>query len=92
MGIRMYTVYVLYSSNYGKIYIGYSSNMEERLKSHNELSKKGYTKNYRPWEIVYTEEFEQKKEAMRREKQLKGGQGRKWIQEEVISKIKKALC
>ena len=39
----MYTVYVLYSKQYDKIYIGYTSDLEGRLKSHNELSTKGWT-------------------------------------------------
>jgi lysylphosphatidylglycerol synthetase-like protein (DUF2156 family) len=37
----MFTVYVLYSVGFEKIYIGYSSNLNERLKSHNELAQKG---------------------------------------------------
>ncbi len=41
----MFIVYALYSSNYNKIYIGYTSNLVERYKSHNELSKKGWTIN-----------------------------------------------
>jgi putative endonuclease len=34
-----------------------TSNPEERLRSHNELGKKGWTKNYRPWIIIYKEEY-----------------------------------
>ena len=45
----MYTVYVLYSVRYDKIHIGYTSNLKERLLSHNELSKKGWTIKFRPW-------------------------------------------
>ena len=47
----MFVVYALYSRVYDKIYIGFTSNMEERFKSHNELSKKGWTVKFRPWEI-----------------------------------------
>ena len=83
----MYQVYVLYSPSFGKIYIGYTSDLDARLRSHNEESTKGYTKRYRPWEVVYTENYESRSEAMRREKALKGGQGRKWIWEEIINKI-----
>ena len=36
----MYTVYVLYSSLYDKIYIGYTSDLNARLLSHNELGKR----------------------------------------------------
>ena len=76
----MYTVYVLYSLRFQKIYIGYTSNLEERLKSHNELGKKGWTIKYRPWEVLYTEHFELKQDAMKREQELKtaAGQGFIW--------------
>ena len=79
----MYTVYVLYSENYDKIYIGFTSNLEQRFLSHNELSKKGYTVKYRPWKIIYTENFENKKEALKREKELKSSRGRYFIRNEI---------
>ena len=64
----MCTVYVLYSVSYSKIYIGYTSNLQARLLSHNELGKKGWTIRYRPWEIIYTEEHRTKQEALSKEK------------------------
>jgi len=39
----MFTVYVLYSQKYDKIYIGATSDLENRFLSHNELDTKGYT-------------------------------------------------
>jgi putative endonuclease len=75
----MYIVYVLYSPSYQKIYIGFSSDLDKRLLSHNQLSKKGYTIKYRPWEVAYLEKFESKKAAMRREKELKSAQGRAFV-------------
>lgn len=75
----MFTVYVLFSETYNKIYIGYSSNMEERLKSHNELATKGWTVKFRPWKLIYTKTFDTKSEAMKREKQLKTARGREFI-------------
>lgn len=57
--------------------------MEQRLLSHNKLATKGHTIKYRPWTIAFTEEFSTKKEAMRREKSLKGGQGREYIWKEI---------
>ena len=77
----MYTVYVLYSESYQKIYIGYTSSMEQRLRSHNELSTKGYTFRFRPWKLVYSEVFETKSEALQREKSLKSAKGRAFIWE-----------
>ena len=75
----MYTVYALYSKKYDKIYVGYTSNIIERYASHNKLSKKGWTVKYRPWHIIYTEEFKTKGEAMKRERLLKSYKGRVFI-------------
>ena len=82
----MYKVYILYSPRYNKIYVGSTSNLEQRLLSHNELGKKGWTIQFRPWELVHTEEYETKAEALLREKQLKTGKGREWIWNELILK------
>ena len=75
----MFRVYVLYSESFNKIYIGYTSNIEQRIKSHNELATKGWTIKFRPWKIVLTEFFESKNDAMKREKQLKTAARRDWI-------------
>ena len=82
----MYKVYILYSARYNKIYIGYTANLEERLLSHNQLGKKGWTIKFRPWILVYTESFDTKQEALLREKKLKTGKARQWIWEELIKK------
>ena len=81
----MYTVYVLYSEKFDRIYIGCSSNLIERYKSHQFLATKGYTIRYRPWKVVHLEYFETKEEAMQRERALKSGQGRLWIKNEILS-------
>jgi putative endonuclease len=75
----MFYVYVLHSASFDKIYIGYTQNLEQRLLSHNELGKKGWTIKYRPWKLIHKEEFKTKAEAMNREKQLKSYRGREWI-------------
>ena len=75
----MYTVYVLFSDKYNKLYIGFTSNLEQRFLSHNKLATKGFTMRYRPWKIIHTEIFEDKPQAMKREKELKQGKGREWI-------------
>lgn len=74
-----YVVYCLYSESAKKIYVGYTSHLINRFKSHNELGKKGYTANYRPWVVVYVEYYSTKKEAMKREKQLKTARGRDFL-------------
>jgi putative endonuclease len=73
-----YTVYILYSASFQKHYTGFTSNLGQRILSHNELGK-DWTSKYRPWEIIYFKEFESKKEAIEYEKWLKSGTGRRFI-------------
>ncbi len=81
MAINMeeYVVYVLNSENFDKRYIGYTSSLINRFKSHNILGTKGWTIKYRPWKVLYVEFFRTKQEAITREKFLKSGQGREWL-------------
>jgi len=44
-------------ATFGNIYIGYTSNLINRFHSHNELSKKDWTRNFRPWMVIYCEYF-----------------------------------
>ena len=74
----MYTVYVLYSDSSNKHYTGFTTNLENRLLSHNELGKE-WTSKYRPWNLIYTKSFEEKKEALQYERWLKSGVGREFI-------------
>ena len=80
----MFFTYVLFSPNYDKIYIGFTSNIDNRLLSHNKLATKGYTVKYRPWQLIHLESFETKQEAIKREKQLKSGKGREWIRKVLL--------
>jgi putative endonuclease len=64
-------VYILYSSKLNKYYVGFTTiSVEERLRKH--LSNhSGYTSRAKDWEIVYTEEYITKEEAIKREKEIK---------------------
>lgn len=54
------------------LYTGYTSNVAMRVKAHNTLPTGAkYTKARRPVKLVYSETFEDKKEAMRREHAIK---------------------
>ena len=75
--------YVIYNEKKDKIYIGQTKNLEERLKRHNGILKNkrnSFTsKNSGVWNLVYKEEFNTRREAMGREKELKSAIGRKFI-------------
>ncbi len=75
----MFTVYVLKSEKNGKRYVGYSGkDAAVRLREHNTGSNT-YTKQNKPFVLLYTEQYEEKTEAMKRERFLKSGQGRKLL-------------
>jgi len=44
---------------------------------HNSPNNKGWTKRYQPWELLFAEEFEDKKDALKREKYFRSHAGRK---------------
>jgi putative endonuclease len=83
----MFYTYVLYSKAFDKIYIGFTSDLEHRIAAHNDFRNSGWTKKYRPWELVYHEAVETKSAAMKREKQLKTAKGRLFIRQSIISGI-----
>jgi putative endonuclease len=80
----MFFVYVLFSESYNNIYIGFTSDIEKRLLSHNQLATKGWTVKFRPWKLIYQETFNTKLEAMKREKQLKSAKGREFIRRTIL--------
>ena len=82
--VNTFKVYVLYSRKFDKLYIGCSSNLTNRLISHNELGVKDWTRSYRLWLLIYLEEYPSKSEALKREKQLKSGQGREFLRKEIL--------
>ncbi|MCR9153035.1 MAG: GIY-YIG nuclease family protein, partial [Bacteroidetes bacterium] len=42
----MFVTYVLYSKNYDRLYIGFTSDLIQRFKSHQHLATKGFTIKY----------------------------------------------
>ena len=55
----------------GTLYCGWTNNPEKRLAAHNAGTASKYTAARRPVEMVYLEEKETKKEAMKREAAIK---------------------
>ena len=65
----MFYVYVLLN-NEGRIYIGYSKKLDERIKDH-ASGRVEYTKHKRPWKLVYYEAYSSQHDARVRERTLK---------------------
>jgi len=76
-----YFLYILKSQSTEKYYTGISANPELRLSYHNTFEK-GFTSRYRPWEIVFTKEFESKEIAHQAELKIKS-----WKSKTMIEKI-----
>lgn len=66
----MYWVYILKSKKNNSLYIGYTPNLQKRIKDHNE-GKSFSTKKHLPWVLVYTEGYFFKEDAKNREFNLK---------------------
>lgn len=76
----MFYVYVLKSLKNGRHYTGSTNNLERRLSEHKSGQTK-YTKVAGPFELIYQETYNNRLEAIRREKFLKSGKGREFLKE-----------
>jgi len=74
---NMYFIYILENTKC-KLYIGFTTDLRERFKRHNNGEVKS-TKPYRPWKLIFYEAYISKKDAMRREEYLKTAKGRTTI-------------
>lgn len=81
-----YYVYVLISQMDNSWYIGYTSNLENRLKQHNS-GKTITTSRKLPWQILYYEVSLNKDDAIAREKYLKSGMGRRYLKNRLKHQI-----
>ena len=74
----MWVVYAIKSELNGVIYVGMCSNLERRIKEHNDGRSK-YTKAYRPWKLIFKEEAADRTTARAREKYWKSGIGKEFL-------------
>jgi putative endonuclease len=66
----MFHTYILHSPRIDRFYIGCTSNIEERLKKHNNKNR-GFTNQSNDWVVVFYRSFDTKNEALELEKQIK---------------------
>ena len=87
---KPHLVYILKCKD-DSFYTGYTNDLPHRMKMHESGKGAKYTRGRGPFEVVYTEEFATKKEAMKREYQIKQlnrrekeklieQNGKKWMQ------------
>ena len=78
-------VYILECAD-GTLYTGSTNDLRKRLEAHNSGTGAKYTKTRLPVKLVYHEEFDDKREAMKREWYIKHKLSRKQKMELVNSK------
>jgi putative endonuclease len=71
-------VYVIRSLTKEFRYVGITNNIQKRLSQHNNGSNTS-TKNYKPFKLIFTEDFDSYSEARKREIFLKSGKGREFL-------------
>jgi putative endonuclease len=76
----MYLVYAIASIHRNYIYVGLTSDIEERLYRHNSGYEKT-TKPYAPFDLIFTEESESRIEARKREKYWKSTTGKERLRQ-----------
>jgi putative endonuclease len=69
--MQEYYVYILASQRNGTLYIGVTSNLEQRMFEHRAGTFSGFTKKYKVHMLVYVETSDSIEAAIAREKQLK---------------------
>ncbi len=80
--MKKYFVYVIKSVE-GFHYTGMTEDLELRLKQHNDKSLSFWTKRGNDWKLIYVEVFDNKTDALKREKWLKSGAGREFLKNNV---------
>ncbi|MFA4954624.1 MAG: GIY-YIG nuclease family protein [Patescibacteria group bacterium] len=78
----MHYVYILKSLTDQGWYIGYSEDVHQRFKDHN-AGQNVSTKPRRPLVLIYYEAYLNKLDALGREKFLKSGSGRRFLEKQM---------
>ena len=77
MKIHLYYVYILTNKSNRVLYVGVTSDLQNRVSEHKLKIYKGFTAKYECNKLVYYEEYQWIQDAIAREKQLKAGSRQK---------------
>jgi len=80
-GQKGYFVYIM-SSQRRVLYVGVTSNLVRRVFQHKTGAVEGFSSRYKVTQLVYYESFDDVRNAIRREKEIKG-----WIRQKKIALI-----
>jgi putative endonuclease len=84
----MYFVYLLFSEKDRKLYTGVTSNLRRRLREHGSQQVKSTAKRL-SLRLIYYEAYREQSDAERREKYLKGGNGKLSVKIQLQDHLKK---
>lgn len=77
----MFFVYILFSKKLNRYYIGFTSNLNQRLDfHHNDTQSRKFTYNAEDWILHFTLECKSKEQAMAIEKHIKAMKSKTYIQ------------
>lgn len=76
--LGMITVYAIRSLSINYIYVGMTNGLLRRLNEYNNGENRS-TKAYRPFKLIYTEEFSDRISARTKERYLKSGIGKEFL-------------
>ena len=79
---KQFFVYIMASRRNGTLYIGVTSNLVQRVWNHKQGLAEGFTSKYKVTQLVYYECFENVRDAIRREKEIKG-----WIRQKKVALV-----
>jgi len=86
----MRVVYVLHSMKDSKLYIGYTTDLQQRIEHHNSGSVPS-TKERRPLHLIFCKGYCDKGDALRRESYLKTNEGKKMLKKMLRNYFKQTV-
>jgi len=76
-----YFVYILYSSKIDRYYVGFSTDVNNRLSYHSSVTyNRIWTKRGIPWDLKFKQAFADKRSALKAEKYIKRMKSRVFIE------------
>ncbi|MCD6586534.1 MAG: GIY-YIG nuclease family protein [Desulfobacteraceae bacterium] len=76
---KQYYLYIMTNRHHTTLYTGVTGNLKKRIFEHKQKLFDGFTKRYNITKLVYYEIYDDPTNAIKREKQIKGGSRKKKI-------------
>ena len=87
----MWYTYILQSIKNKSLYVGVTNNLVRRFKEHNQGIGGEYTKNNKPFKLIFYEAYLKKEDAYRAERFFKSGYGREVLKKDKLKSYFKEI-